>query len=128
LGLREAFLGGDPEQVRRQRHLIAYNNRFLILPWVRVPQLASQVLGRIARRIASDWQHCYGHRIYLLESFVDTERFQGACYQAANWICAGHSQGRGTKAPTHQRTCSIKQLWVLPLSADFRQHLLGSHA
>jgi len=126
LGLRDAFIGGDPAQTRRQLHLIAYNTRFLILPWVRVPHLASHVLSRIARRIAADWQECYGHRICLLETFVDTERFRGSCYRAANWICAGRSQGRGTKAPTHQRTCSIKELWVLPLAPDFRQHLLGA--
>lgn len=126
LGLRDAFIGGDKEQARRQLHLIAYNNRFLIPAWVRVPHLASHVLGRIARRIGADWEKFYGHRIYLLESFVDTERFRGACYRAANWICAGRSQGRGTKALSHQRTCSIKELWVLPLSADFRQRLLGS--
>jgi hypothetical protein len=126
LGLREAFLGGDKERIRQRLHLIAYNNRFLIPPWVQIPGLASQVLGRIARRIAGDWQECYGHRVYLLESFVDTERFQGVCYRAANWICAGRSQGRGTKARTRQRACSIKQLWVLPLSPDFRQQLLGS--
>jgi hypothetical protein len=126
LGLRDAFLGRSSKQTALGLHLIAYNTRFLIVPWARVPHLASHVLGRIARRISDDWEQAYGHGIYLLESFVDTERFRGACYRAANWICAGRSQGRGTKAPTSKRTCSIKELWMLPLSADFRQHLLGS--
>jgi len=127
LGLRDEFIGGAKEQSRRNLHLIAYNTRFLILPWVRVPHLASHLLGRIARRMGADWEQFYGHRICLLESFVDTERFRGACYQAANWICVGQSGGRGTKAPTGARACSIKQLWVYPLSPNFRRHLLGSH-
>lgn len=126
LGLRDEFIGGSPEQSRRNLRLIAYNTRFLIVPWARIPHLASQVLGRIARRISADWQKSYGHPVCLLESFVDTERFGGACYRAANWLCVGQSQGRGTKAPTRRRTCSIKQLWVYPLSPHFRQHLLGA--
>ena len=126
LGLRDEFIGGSKEQSRRHLHLIAYNTRFLIPPWIGVPHLASHVLGRIARRISADWQNAYGHRICLLESFVDTERFRGACYQAANWTCVGQSSGRGTKAPTPRRTCSIKQLWVYPLSPHFRQDLLGA--
>lgn len=126
LDLRDEFIGGSKEQSRRSLHLIAYNTRFLIVPWARIPHLASHLLGRIAWRISADWQKSYGHPIYLLESFVDTERFRGACYRAANWICVGQSNGRGTKAPTRRRTCSIKQLWVYPLSAHFRQHLLGA--
>jgi len=124
LGLRDEFLGrkkGQPLQL----HLIAYNTRFLIVPWARVPHLASHLLGRVARRISADWETAYGHRICLLESFVDTERFRGACYRAANWRVLGRSQGRGTKAPTSQVTCSLKELWVYPVSPHFRQHLLA---
>jgi hypothetical protein len=125
LDLRDEFIGGSKEQSRRNLHLIAYNTRYLILPWVGVPHLASHLLGRIARRISADWQKSYGHPVHLLETFVDTERFRGACYRAVNWICVGRSHGRGTKAPTGQRRCSIKELWVYPLSRHFRQHLLG---
>jgi hypothetical protein len=126
LGLRDQFLGGAPEPSRRHLHLIAYNTRFLIPPWVRVAHLASHVLGRIARRISADWQARYGHPIHLLETFVDTERFRGTCYRAANWICVGRTGGRGTKAPTHRRTCSIKELWVYPVSPHFRQPRRGA--
>ena len=124
LGLRDEFLGRRRGQAL-PLPLIAYNSRFLIPPWVRVPHLASHVLGRVARRISSDWQEMYGHPIHLLESFVDTERFRGACYRAANWACLGRSQGRGTKAPTREITCAIKELWAYPLSARFRERLLG---
>jgi hypothetical protein len=103
--------------------LIAYNTRFLILPWVRVPHLASHLLGRVARQISGDWERLYGHPIHLLETFVDTERFLGACYRAANWICLGRTRGRGTKSLTHRVTCSIKQMWVYPLGRDFRARL-----
>ena len=120
LGLRDHFLGGP----LRQLPLIAYNSRFLILPWVRVPSLASHLLSRIARRISPDWQQAYGHPVHLLESFVDTSRYRGSCYRAANWICVGRSQGRGTKAPTREVRCALKEYWVYPVSRDFRRHLL----
>lgn len=123
LGLRDQFLGRRKGQ-RLHLERIAYNTRFLIVPWVRVPGLASQMLGQMARRLCSDWSAAYGHGIYLLESFVESERFHGSSYRAANWIWVGRSQGRGTKAPTHQVRCPVKELWVYPLSPRFREHLL----
>src|SRR5438477_279259 len=76
--------------------LIAYNSRYLILPWVgQVPHLASHILGQMARRVARDWERMYAHPIYLLETFVDPERFRGTCYRAANWIVVGQTTGRG---------------------------------
>jgi len=123
LGLRDEFLGRRKNQAL-QLALIAYNTRFLIAPWVQVPHLASHLLGRMARRLSTDWQQLYGHPLYLLESFVDTERFRGTCYRAANWLSLGRSQGRGTKAPTQEVTCSVKEYWVYPLSTNFRQQLL----
>ena len=96
----------------------------MLLPWVKVPHLASHLLGRIAHRISADWQAFYHHPIHLLESFVDLERFPGTCYRAANWIGVGRSAGRGTKSKSGQLTCSIKELWVYPLGKQFRQHLL----
>jgi hypothetical protein len=78
----------------------------------------------VVRRLSEDWQALYGHRIDLLESFVDTERFEGACYRAANWTFIGRSAGRGTKSKSDRPWVSIKELWVYPLCRDFRQRLL----
>jgi hypothetical protein len=123
LNLRDQFVGAAKEAYRHNLHLVAYNSRYLILPWVKVPYLASHLLGRILRRISSDWQALYHHRIHLLESFVDIQRFRGTCYRAANWTCVGRSGGRGTKSKTGART-SIKELWVYPLDRHFRERLL----
>lgn len=123
LNLRDQFVGAPKEHYRHRLHLIAYNTRFLVLPWVVVPHLASHLLGRIARRISADWQSLYHHPLCLLESFVDTQRFRGTCYRAANWICLGQSAGRGTKSKTHRSVQSIKALWVYPLGRNFRQQL-----
>jgi hypothetical protein len=124
LKLRDQFVGAARQAYGHNLHLIAYNTRYLILPWVKVPHLASHLLGRILRRISADWQELYHHPIHLLESFVDIERFAGTCYRAANWICVGRSVGRGTKSKTKQTVCSIKELWVYPLSPHFRQRLV----
>lgn len=108
---------------RRQLHGIAYNLRFLVLPWVRVPHLASHLLGAMARRISGDWDHAYGHPIHYLESFVDPQRFAGTCYQAANWIRLGPTTGRGKDAPWGVYTASIKQILGYPVHRDFRRRL-----
>ena len=79
-------IGWSAPQRRANIHLLAYNSRFLILPWVQVPHLASHLLARVARRIAADWQALYAHPVYLLETFIDPQRFRGTCYRAANWI------------------------------------------
>ncbi len=123
LGSRDRFIGWDPPARRRNLHLIAYNTRFLILPWVRVPHLASHILGRMARQVPSDWQRIYAHPIHLLETFVDPERFAGTCYRAANWIVVGETTGRGKDATSHQPNRSIKQVLALPLHRRFRQWL-----
>jgi hypothetical protein len=124
LDLRDAFVGAPKEAYRHHLHRIAYNTRFLIVPWAKVPGLASHLLSRIARRLSHDWQALYRHPIDLLESFVDTERFQGTCYRAANWIWVGRSMGRGTRAPSGAPPTSIKELWVYPVNRHFRQHWL----
>jgi Domain of unknown function (DUF4338) len=125
LDLRDQFVGAPKEAYRHNLHQIAYNSRYLILPWVKVPHLASHLLGRIARRISADWQELYRHPIQLLESFVDIGRFRGTCYRAANWICLGRSKGLGTKSKHGQPGCSIKELLVYPLGKHFRQRLLA---
>ena len=125
LNLRDQFVGAPKAAYRHNLHLIGYNTRYLILPWVKVPHLASHLLARITRRISADWQGLYHHPVHLLESFVDIERFQGTTYRAANWICLGRSLGRGTKSRHDTPDISIKELWVRPLRTDFRQRLLA---
>ncbi len=125
LNLRDQLVGAPKEAYRHNLHLVAYNSRFLVVPWVAVPHLASHLLGRVARRISADWQALYHHPLCLLESFVEIQRFTGACYRAANWICLGRSQGRGTKSRKGQPPCSIKELWVYPLHRHFARQLLA---
>lgn len=120
---RDQFIGWSTEVRRRNLHLLAYNLRFLVLPWVRVPHLASHLLGVMARRISADWQQAYGHPIHYLESFVDPQRFRGICYQAANWIRLGPTTGRGKDAPTMEPNRPIKQILGYPLHRDFRRRL-----
>ena len=123
LGPRDRFIGWSAAQRRANLHLVAYNTRFLILPWVRVRHLASHLLAQAARQLSADWQRLYAHSIYLLETFIDPGRFGGTCYRAANWIYLGLSTGRGKDAPTKKPNRSLKQLWVRPLVRDFRQRL-----
>jgi hypothetical protein len=120
---RDRFIGWSAAQRRENIRLLAYNSRFLILPWVRVHSLASHLLAAVSRRICSDWQSLYHHPIHLLETFIDPERFRGTCYRAANWIYLGQTTGRGKADQTHQPNRSLKELWVYPLNQDFRQHL-----
>lgn len=102
---------------------MANNSRFLILPWVRVPELASHILGQVARRIAADWLARYGHRVALLETFVERGRFRGSCYRAANWICVGQTRGRTRQDRQHVLQAPVKDVLVYPLQADFRKAL-----
>ena len=123
LGSRDRFIGWGPKARRQNIGLLAYNTRFLILPWVRVPHLASHILGRMARMLSVDWQRLYGHPIYFVETFIDPQRFRGTCYRAANWTVLGTTTGRGKDAPTRQANRSIKQVLGLALVGDFRQRL-----
>jgi hypothetical protein len=121
--IRDQFIGWSPEMREANRHLLAYNSRFLILPWIHVPHLASHLLGKCARCISSDWQALYQHPIYWLETFVDTERFKGTCYRAANYHFLGYTSGRGKYNKTHKQLTSIKAMYGLPLIKDFRKRL-----
>jgi hypothetical protein len=123
LDRRDQYIGWSAEVRRRHLHLVAYQTRFLILPWVRVPHLASHLLGRMSRQLSADWQRHYGHPIHLVQTFVDSSRYRGTCYRAANWIYLGMTAGRGHRAPTMQPTRAPKQLWVYPLRKDFRRRL-----
>jgi hypothetical protein len=126
LGARDRYIGWSQQARQRNLHLIAYNTRFLILPWVRVPHLASHILGRMAARIPADWEALYAHPIYLLETFIDPERFRGTCYLAANWKVLGETTGRGKADLTHRPNRSIKQVLALPLQRRFRELLSES--
>lgn len=123
LGCRDRCIGWNPEQRRRNVHLLAYNTRFLILPWVQVPHLASHLLGRVAKRISRDWQQCYAHPVYLLETFVDPSRFRGTCYRAANWQTLGYTTGRGKDDREHRANRQVKEVLVYPLHRCFRKWL-----
>jgi hypothetical protein len=125
IGSRDRYIGWDQQTRRRNIRLIAYNTRFLILPWVRVKHLASHILGRMATRISADWQAMYGHPVYFLETFVDPERFRGTCYRAANWVLLGRTTGRGKQSNSYVPNRSIKEVLGYPLTKHFRQRLEG---
>lgn len=120
---RDVWIGWDDDTRARGLSLVANNQRFLILPWVQVPHLASHILGRIARRLPEDWQTQYGHPVHLLETFVDRERFKGTCYRAANWICVGQTQGRSRQDRARKLRVPIKDIYLYPLSCRCREQL-----
>ena len=126
LGSRDRYIGWSAEARRRNIRFIAYNTRFLILPWVRVPHLASHVLGLMSRALSEDWQRTYGHPIYFAETFIDPGRFRGTCYRAANRILLGHTTGRGKDDQTNKPNRPIKQVFGLPLTPRFRELLSQS--
>ena len=123
IGDRDRFIGWSPVARKRNIHLIAYNTRFLILPWIHVPYLASHLLSCIVKLLPCDWQRVYNHPIYFLETFVDTERFKGTCYKAANWKYLGLTTGRGKNDNTKKPNRSIKAVWGYPLCKNFRNFL-----
>jgi hypothetical protein len=124
---RDQWIGWSADQ--RARHLggVVNNTRLLLLPWVRVPHLASHILGGVSRQICRDWEAKYRQPIWLLETFVDRHRFAGTCYRAANWILLGQTQGRGRQGPRSQiLSTTIKDVYVWPLHPDFRRHLTAA--
>ena len=123
LGSRDRFIGWSAEARRRNIRFLAYNTRFLILPWVQVEHLASHLLGRMAKMLSQDWERVYGHPIYFVETFVDPERFRGTCYRAANWVLLGRTTGRGKNDQTNRPNRSIKEVLGYPLTRRFRQLL-----
>ena len=123
LGSRDRFIGWSAQARLKNIRLLAYNTRFLILPWVSVAHLASHILGRMARMLSADWQRIYAHPIYFVETFIDPQRFRGTCYRAANWQLLGETTGRGKDAPTRAVNRSIKQVLGYALVKDFRQRL-----
>jgi len=120
---RDVCIGWSEHSRSRALRLLTNNTRFLILPWVRVPHLASHLLSVILRRLSGDWQEKYGHPIHLVETFVQRDRFSGTCYRAAGWIPVGRTTGRGRNAPGLAPQGPIKEVFLKPLCADFRQRL-----
>lgn len=123
IGCRDRFIGWSPEIRMKNLHLIAYNSRFLILPWVHVKFLASHLLSQAVKFVARDWQKVYGHRIFYFETFVDTTRFSGTCYKAANWVFLGKTTGLGKDNRNGIVNRSIKDVYGYPLSKNFRKIL-----
>jgi hypothetical protein len=123
LAPRDRFIGWSAEARRRNIRFIAYNTRYLVLPFVAVRFLASHLLARMATILPQDWTRLYGHPVYFLETFVDPARFRGTCYLAANWIALGRTTGRGHNAPTYQATQPAKEVLGYPLTPRFREQL-----
>jgi hypothetical protein len=123
LGSRDRYIGWNAEARRRNIRFIAYNTRFLILPWVRVPHLASHILGKVTRALSDDWEQMYGHPVYFAETFIDPGRFRGTCYRAANWQLLGLTTGRGKNDRTNKPNRPIKEILGLPLTSRFRKYL-----
>jgi hypothetical protein len=123
---RDAWIGWNDEQRKRNLQRIVNNGRFLILPWVRVKGLASKILALSARQTPQDWQTHYGYRPLLLETLVDTQRFRGTCYRAANWLHVGQTAGRGRMDREHQNHGqAVKDIYLYPLVRDVREQLCG---
>lgn len=125
LGPRDRYIGWSPQARRANIRFVAYQTRFLIVPWVKVPHLASHLLGKMSRRLSEDWQKLYAHPIYLTETFVDPSRYRGTCYRAANWSYLGLTTGLGKDARTKKPTRPPKEVFVYPLVKDFRSKLCG---
>lgn len=123
LGPRDRYLSWSATARRQNLRFIAYNSRFLIVPWVRVPHLASHLLGRMVRLLPAEWERVYGHPVYFAETFVDPARGRGTCYRAANWIVLGRTTGRGKADLTHRANRSLKDVLGYPLVKDFRARL-----
>lgn len=122
---RDSFIGWDQEARSRSNRFVINNSRFLILPWVRIKNLASHLLGLAARTISRDWEQFYGYPVYLLETFVERDRFAGTCYQAANWQRVGETKGHAKKNKTFYHHGQIKDVYLYPLVPDFRRRLGG---
>lgn len=116
--LREKYIGWDEATKLRRLHLVANNFRFLVLPWVRVRHLASKILAANVRRLSADWTATWKHSVVLAETFVDTHRFRGTCYRAANWIYLGETAGRSKRGNHYLHGGTKKALFTYPLGRD----------
>lgn len=128
LGPRDRFIGWSAAARRQNIRFLAYNTRFLILPWVRVPHLASHILACVAKDISKEWDRFYGHPIYYLETFIEPDRFRGTCYRAANWVALGLTTGRGKADQTKRPNRPLKEVMGYPLTKKFRELLSKAEA
>jgi hypothetical protein len=117
---RDHHLGWDSAERAANLSQLANNTRFLVLPWVRVPQLASHVLGVVVRRVDADWRAKYGHGLRWLETFVERDRFRGTCYRAANWRCVGRTTGRSRQDRDKRLRVPVKDIYIYPLAGGRR--------
>ena len=120
---RDAYIGWEPQARERNLALLTNNTRFLILPWVDVRHLASHLLSQVCRVIPGLWMEKYGHRIHLLETFVQRDRFRATCYRAAGWTHVGATAGRSRNDVHATLSVPVKDIFLYPLSADFRARL-----
>lgn len=122
---RDAFIGWDADTRRDNINFMTNNTRFLILPWIRVHDLASHILGLVMRRIRQDWIDKYAHPVHMIETFVERVRFKGTCYKAANWLCVGQTKGRSRQDRLNILSVPVKDIYLYPLTQDFQQALCG---
>jgi len=120
---RDNFIGWNPKQRKSNLIYTTNNTRFLVLPWIKIPHLASHILGLVARRISKDWSFKYGHSLHCLETFVEKDRFKGTCYKAANWKYLGETTGRSRNDRYTKLKVPIKDIYIYPLSKKFREEL-----
>jgi hypothetical protein len=120
---RDQFIGWSTSTRRKNLFLIVNNTRFLILPWVHITYLASYLLSQNIKVLSSDWYHWYKYSPVLLETFVDSEKFKGTCYKAANWLWVGSTKGRGKNDRYHQKSLSVKDVFLYPLKKEFKKVL-----
>jgi len=120
---RDQFIGWRNTSREQNLKHLANNTRFLILPWVRVQNLATHILAKINKRISADWLEKYGHPLFLLETFVEQQRFSGTCYQAGSWINTGQTTGRTRDDRNHKIKTAVKSVWLYPLTSRFREKL-----
>ncbi|MBU4502049.1 MAG: DUF4338 domain-containing protein [Nanoarchaeota archaeon] len=120
---RDSFIGWDHKKRGKNLALVTNNVRFLVLPWVKVEHLASHILGKVARCIRDDWTAKYGHPVYMLETFVEKDRFSGTCYKASNWIYVGKTKGRSRNDRYTTLKVPIKDIYLYPLAKRFKEVL-----
>ncbi|MCP4896576.1 MAG: DUF4338 domain-containing protein [bacterium] len=123
LGPRDRYIGWSPELRRQNIHLLAYNSRYLIFPWVRVRYLASHLLSKVVKIVSADWEGLYHHPVHFIETFVNSPQYKGTCYRAANWLYLGKTTGRGKDDLTHKPNRPVKEVLVYPLVRSFREKL-----
>jgi len=123
LGPRDRYIGWTAELRRQNVHLVAYNSRYLIFPWVNVRYLASHLLSKVVKILSADWERIYHHPVHFIETFVNTPRYKGTCYRAANWVYMGKTTGRGKDDQTHKPNRPVKEVLGYPLVKKFREKL-----